>query len=709
MQALQNAIAGAIVSSADLSQKRLSFMPQVLEAVNAMRRIESNSNCADCQAPDPDWVSINTGAKICIECAGAHRSLGTHDSKVRSLTMDALPVYLVKLLEALPNSVVNEIYEALPPATLGYVLERPTKDSDMAIRKRWNVAKYAQRVFVPPHIGTPEEHKKNLIDALLANDAPKVIKFIAQGIDLNDLELGGKAILLCMIENGLPIMAEALIVSDADISVVDKDGRTAVHYAVERGDLSMVKLLVGHDANLSVPDNNGNDPLTLAKMLQEQFPDQRQKYLEIEKYLEKKLLSHPVLTSLPSSSSFSQLPTISDIPEKPDEASRSPSSKKVEKTQTTQKWKKIDWLGMGTDLEIAQFDFDYNEEDEEDKSNVLVDNEEDIEFSSDLKSVFTLSRDRASMLAPARSNHAQLVRIGTRVSGKEDDDHVLVNLVVDEGSSFASPREGDSLQNSRDNDTNEEVLYSSNPLPNQPTKIIKKDKEKEKDKENKDKKDKDKEKEKEVELLERNDEYFEILDDIDFSDEEDVTFVPEPEPVGPPKPAGVTEKTKKSEFTRALLFRERTESPTKNPNPSKLSSSSQKAQTPVTTTATVYDATTGLPLNAGISLPNIRSKRAHTTLMESPKFSSHHKEPSPPLASQSPSSTPPLATKASHQASFVPQRFTRKVPKTSVSSGSSGNIVLGRAGQEGESKVVQSVAKVQVKTLEPKESPAGIL
>ena len=46
-----------------------------------------NRVCADCQASGgsvrPSWASINTGVFICMPCAGIHRGLGVHISKVR--------------------------------------------------------------------------------------------------------------------------------------------------------------------------------------------------------------------------------------------------------------------------------------------------------------------------------------------------------------------------------------------------------------------------------------------------------------------------------------------------------------------------------------------------------------------------------------------------------------------------------------------------
>ncbi|KIH47429.1 putative GTP-ase activating protein, partial [Ancylostoma duodenale] len=47
-----------------------------------MLKEEENKYCADCQAKTPRWAAWNLGVFICIRCAGIHRNLGVHISKV---------------------------------------------------------------------------------------------------------------------------------------------------------------------------------------------------------------------------------------------------------------------------------------------------------------------------------------------------------------------------------------------------------------------------------------------------------------------------------------------------------------------------------------------------------------------------------------------------------------------------------------------------
>ena len=53
-----------------------------------VRERPGNRTCVDCGAKNPVWASATYGVLICFECAGRHRSMGTHLSFVRSTTLD---------------------------------------------------------------------------------------------------------------------------------------------------------------------------------------------------------------------------------------------------------------------------------------------------------------------------------------------------------------------------------------------------------------------------------------------------------------------------------------------------------------------------------------------------------------------------------------------------------------------------------------------
>ena len=53
-----------------------------------------NKKCVDCGilikgTHGPQWVSVNNGVFICLNCSGIHRGLGVQATFVRSATMDS--------------------------------------------------------------------------------------------------------------------------------------------------------------------------------------------------------------------------------------------------------------------------------------------------------------------------------------------------------------------------------------------------------------------------------------------------------------------------------------------------------------------------------------------------------------------------------------------------------------------------------------------
>ncbi|KAJ9503856.1 Protein gts1 [Exophiala xenobiotica] len=73
-------------------------------------RTPGNSQCADCGAKNPAWASWNLGVFLCMRCASLHRKLGTHISKVKSLSMDTWTAEQVESMKHSGNNAVNKVY-----------------------------------------------------------------------------------------------------------------------------------------------------------------------------------------------------------------------------------------------------------------------------------------------------------------------------------------------------------------------------------------------------------------------------------------------------------------------------------------------------------------------------------------------------------------------------------------------------------------------
>lgn len=108
-----------------------------------------NCVCADCGAPDPKWASANIGVFICLKCCGVHRSLGTHISKVLSVTLDEWSDDEIDaMIEVGGNSSANSIYEAYIPEGVS----KPGPNSSHEERSKFIRSKYELQNFLKPSL-----------------------------------------------------------------------------------------------------------------------------------------------------------------------------------------------------------------------------------------------------------------------------------------------------------------------------------------------------------------------------------------------------------------------------------------------------------------------------------------------------------------------------------------------------------------------------
>ncbi|WZH45162.1 ADP-ribosylation factor GTPase-activating [Fusarium acuminatum] len=150
---------------------------------------QGNLWCADCGSGSKvEWVSINLGIILCIECSGIHRSLGTHISKVRSLTLDikSFTIDIVELLLLIGNRVSNMIWEAKLDQSM-----KPTGQASREQRLRFITSKYVDRSFVEPisptlsRYGTADE---TLLAGIKKNEIQQVLYALALKANPNTVD-----------------------------------------------------------------------------------------------------------------------------------------------------------------------------------------------------------------------------------------------------------------------------------------------------------------------------------------------------------------------------------------------------------------------------------------------------------------------------------------------------------------------------------------
>ncbi|XP_067862469.1 stromal membrane-associated protein 2-like [Heptranchias perlo] len=93
--------------------------------------------------PGPRWASWNLGVFVCIRCAGIHRNLGVHISKVKSVNLDQWTPEQIQCIQEMGNPKARTLYEAYLPDDF----KRPQIDQavESFIRDKYEKKKYFDR------------------------------------------------------------------------------------------------------------------------------------------------------------------------------------------------------------------------------------------------------------------------------------------------------------------------------------------------------------------------------------------------------------------------------------------------------------------------------------------------------------------------------------------------------------------------------------
>ncbi|XP_050806786.1 stromal membrane-associated protein 1 isoform X2 [Gopherus flavomarginatus] len=101
---------------------------------------ESSAPSQDGACSGPRWASWNTGVFICIRCAGIHRNLGVHISRVKSVNLDQWTPEQIQCMQDMGNTKARILYEANLPENF----RRPQTDQavEFFIRDKYEKKKY---------------------------------------------------------------------------------------------------------------------------------------------------------------------------------------------------------------------------------------------------------------------------------------------------------------------------------------------------------------------------------------------------------------------------------------------------------------------------------------------------------------------------------------------------------------------------------------
>ncbi|TWW73817.1 Arf-GAP with GTPase, ANK repeat and PH domain-containing protein 3 [Takifugu flavidus] len=287
VQSIESQIFASLQSCESIKNKsRLGSQSDAM-AIQSIRNVRGNSFCVDCDAPNPDWASLNLGALMCIECSGIHRNLGTHLSRVRSLDLDDWPVELSMVMTAMGNAMANSVWEGalenynkpgsdstrpvrLPsppePLQFGAVPDSSVRDGPLRSRvsvflpnknseitrfeatgykwksfsreekERWIRAKYEQKLFL---VGLPQSDVplgQQLLRAVVEDDLRLVVLLLAHGTKEEVNETYG-----------------------------DGDGRTALHLSCAMANVVITQLLIWYGVDVKSRDARGQTPLSYAR------------------------------------------------------------------------------------------------------------------------------------------------------------------------------------------------------------------------------------------------------------------------------------------------------------------------------------------------------------------------------------------------------------------------------------------------------------
>ncbi|XP_064827573.1 arf-GAP with Rho-GAP domain, ANK repeat and PH domain-containing protein 1-like [Oncorhynchus masou masou] len=139
-----------------------------------------NKVCADCGSANPEWASVNLLVVVCETCAGQHRSLGIHVSKVRSLKLDS-KVWtepLILLFVYYGNKAANDVWGHNVPGAEQILPDSSVDQRGDFIRAKYTKGRYR---FTHPLASSQRLLNQRLCEVVCGPNVPETMSLLCSG------------------------------------------------------------------------------------------------------------------------------------------------------------------------------------------------------------------------------------------------------------------------------------------------------------------------------------------------------------------------------------------------------------------------------------------------------------------------------------------------------------------------------------------------